>query len=149
MAEGIKNLDFLECLKKDKIKRFSQGKALVEKELATAEKDYFEAKESLERNKYKWATIQAYYSMFHAARSLLYNKDYREKSHYCLIVALKALYVETGELSARFVEGLQKSKNLREDADYYDEWSNIGASEMINLAREFLDSVEAILKKKA
>lgn len=139
------NPEFEACLKKGKIRKFSQGKFLVGKELNIAEKDLKEAKESLEKEKYKWSTIQAYYSMFHLARSLLYNKNYREKSHYCLIVALKVLYVEIGKLSIHFIEGLQRGKKLREDADYYNEWSKIGAGEMIRLAEEFLDASRSIL----
>jgi len=34
-------------------------------------------------------------SMFHSTRALLFAKNYREHSHYCLIVAMRALYVET------------------------------------------------------
>lgn len=76
-----------------------------------------------------------------------FYKNYREKSHYCLIVALKHLYVETGKLSISFIEGLQKGKSLREDADYYDDWSKIGAEEMVNMTKEFLEAAKNILKK--
>jgi len=141
------NPDFENCLRKNKIRKFSPGKSLTGKEIATAESDIKEAKESFTREKYKWATIQAYYSMFHSARALLYNKNYREKSHYCLIIALKALYVETGELPVCLVEGLQRGKSLREDADYYNEWSQVGTEEMINTASEFLKVTESILKQ--
>ena len=147
MGKRIEDPEFLNCLKKGKIRRFSQGKALVEKESTTAEKDLLEARESLKREKFKWATIQTYYSMFHSARALLYNENYREKSHHCLIVALRVLYVKEGRLSARFVEELQKGKNLRESADYYDEWSKIGAEEIISLATEFLETIKNTLKK--
>ena len=75
--------------------------------------------------------IQSYYAMFHTARALLYAKNYREKSHFGLIIAIRHLYVETGELSVYFIEALQKGKDLREDADYYDDWSKIGAEEML------------------
>jgi len=34
--------------------------------------------------------------MFHAARALIYSKGYREKSHYYLVVALQALFVDKG-----------------------------------------------------
>jgi len=87
MAKRIKNPEFLECFRKNKIRKFSQGKTLVMKELNIAKQDLLAAKESFNRNSFKWATIQAYYSMFHSARALLYSKNYREKSHYCLIVA--------------------------------------------------------------
>lgn len=147
MGKRIINPEFNECLKKNKIREFSQGQALVNKEFDTAEKDFSTAKDSLKVRNFKWAIIQAYYSMFHSARALLYNKNYREKSHYCLIVALSAIYVETGELSVAFIEGLKKGKNLRENADYYDEWSLEGAKEMINLAEGFIKAAKKILKK--
>ncbi|MCD6413697.1 MAG: HEPN domain-containing protein [Elusimicrobia bacterium] len=132
------NPEFEDCLKKKKIKKFPPGKSLVKKEINAALKDFNEAEESLGKRKFKWSTIQAYYSMFHSARALLYSKSYREKSHYCLIVALKTLFVEMGELSISFVEGLQKGKRLREDADYYDDWSDTGAHEAIDMAGKFL-----------
>ena len=120
MEKGIIDPEFSDCLKRNKIREFSQGRSLANKELTAAESDLLEAKESLDRAKFKWSTIQSYYSMFHSARALLYNQNYREKSHYCLIIALNALYVAKGKLSVRFLEGLQKGKNLREHADYYD-----------------------------
>ncbi len=82
-------MTFEQCLEKGKIKEFSQGKALIQKELQTAEKDLLDGKEGFARGKYKWTTIQSYYVMFHSARALLYNKNYREKSHYCLSIALR------------------------------------------------------------
>jgi uncharacterized protein (UPF0332 family) len=139
-------MNFEECLKRGKIKEFSQGKSLLTKEIKTAEKDLLDGKEGFEREKYKWTTIQSYYAMFHAARALLYNKNYREKSHYCLIIALRHLYVENGQLSFHFIEILQKGKALREDADYYDDWSKVGASEMLKFAEEFLNKVKEIIK---
>jgi uncharacterized protein (UPF0332 family) len=83
--------------------------------------------------------------MFHAARALLYAKNYREKSHHCLIIALKHLYVETGKLSAYFVEVLQKGKALREDADYYDDWSKVGSEEALKLAEELLNKAKELV----
>jgi uncharacterized protein (UPF0332 family) len=91
------NPEFQQCLKNQKIKRFTPGRKLAIKEIKVAKSDFEQAKISFMTNKnYKWSTIQCYYSMFHAARALLYIKNYREKSHYCLIVAIKALYVEKG-----------------------------------------------------
>lgn len=144
MGRG-RDMTFEECLKRGKIKKFSQGKALVHKELKTAGQDFVDGKEGFERKKYKWTTIQSYYTMFHCARALLYNKNYSEKSHYCLIIALRHLYVDTGKLSAYFIEALQKGKALREDADYYDDWSEIGSEEMLKLAEEFLSKTKELV----
>ncbi|MBL7072537.1 MAG: hypothetical protein ISS33_02005 [Candidatus Omnitrophica bacterium] len=69
-----------------------------------------------------------------------------EKSHYFLIVALKHLYVDTGKMPAYLVEALQKGKALREDADYYDDWSKLGSSEMLKLTEEFLTKTKKLTK---
>ena len=56
--------------------------------------------------------------MFHAARALLYWQGFREKSHYCLGISLRALFVETGKLSVEFLEAFNNAMLLRESADY-------------------------------
>jgi len=110
--------EFEDCLKRGRIVAYQLAKKLVTKELEVAEKDLMAAQKSIEQKDYKWATIQAYYAMFHAARTLLYHKGYREKSHYCLMLALKAFYVAEGKISMRLAETLQMAKALRESADY-------------------------------
>jgi len=75
---------------------------LGEKELSIAQSDLSDAKAGFENQRSKWSTIQAYYAMFHTARALIYSRGYREKSHYCLAVALKSLFVDEG----MFGEGL-------------------------------------------
>ena len=79
-------------------------------------------------------------------RALLYVKNYREKSHHCLIIALQHLYIKPGKLQAYFVEALEKGKALREDADSYDDWSRIGAEEMLKLAVKFLDKTKELVR---
>lgn len=120
--------EFDECLKKRKITEFERAKGLVSKELASAASDLKSAKDSFDEEDYKWATIQAYYSMFHSARALIYSKGYRERSHYCLNIAIRALFVEEGRLSVTLVEALQLGKTLRENADYYSEFSKEAAA---------------------
>jgi uncharacterized protein (UPF0332 family) len=81
--------EFQKALDKKKILRFPKGKLLVKKELKAAKDDLKEAQDRFKSKKYKYATITAYYSMFHSARALLYGKGYGEKSHYWLIVAMQ------------------------------------------------------------
>ena len=142
------NSSFDECLRKGRIRDFSRGKSLTAKELKTAEKDIEEAKDTFARGKYKWSTIQSYYSMFHSGRALLYVKNYREKSHYCLIVALRALYVDKKLLPSSLIESLQRSKRLREEADYYDEWSKEGAESLLQSAEKFLSISQKLVFSK-
>lgn len=91
MGEKLEmNADFHRCVESGKIIRFVRGKLLVKKELSTADSDLIAAKASLGNLNYKWATIQGYYAMFHGARALVYSKNYRERSHYCLTVAFES-----------------------------------------------------------
>jgi len=142
------SIEFEECLKKQKIKEFSRGKSLVKKELKTAEEDLEAGKKSINDGNNKWATIQFYYSMFHSARALLYAKNLRETSHYCLIAAIRTLYVEKKLLPVNLIESLQTAKSLRESADYYDRWSKEGAQRLSGLAEVFLKKTKEILKEK-
>lgn len=141
------NPEFEQCLKRNKIKPFPRGNALVKKTLGTAQRDLERAEKTLNDKDYKWATIQLYYSMFHSARALLFAKNYREHSHYCLIVAMKALYVETRLLPGSLIEALGKGKRLREDADYYDRWSEEGAKFALKAAKDFLKIARELTKR--
>jgi len=92
-------------------------------------------------------TVQAYYSMFHTARTLIYSKGYREHSHYCLIVSLKTLFVAEKLLDIRLVEAMQMAKTLRENADYASEFSKSSAEVLVEKAQLFLKKTQEILEK--
>ena len=140
------NPNFKRCLENKKVVRSPQAKRLVSRELNTAKDDLKEALESFERNGYKWSTIQSYYAMFHTARALLFNKGYRERSHFCLGVALEALYVETKILPIKYLSAFRKAMSLREDADYSSEFSREGAKALIESSEEFIAEADKILK---
>lgn len=139
--------EFKECLRKRKIAAFSRGQALAAKEYRIAGEDRQTAQDSCAQRRYKWATVQAYYSMFHCARALLYAKNYREKSHACLITAIQHLYVEKKLLPVSLVEYLWKAKMLRENADYSDEWSPTGAKIALEAAGDFLARSKKLIFK--
>lgn len=121
---------------------------LVKKEAAAAAFDLESAQKSLEEANPKWATVQAYYSMFHTAKALALHKGYREKSHACLSIAIKALFVDANELEARQLEHFRDCMALRKDADYGLIYSDKSAEEVIGWAREFLSAAGKILPKK-
>jgi uncharacterized protein (UPF0332 family) len=76
--------------------------------------------------------------LFHSARALLFSKEFREKSHYCLYAALKELFVKNKELDADYVEDFRNAMVLREDADYRTKFSKSGAIAVLKKANEFL-----------
>jgi len=119
---------------------------MIRKEIDAAKADLRDAQDSLQENKFKWATIQSYFSMFHSVRALLFNKGYREKSHYALFLAIKSLYAKQLESSLirRFEEGME----LREEADYGLKFSETGASETIDGAEKRPSKAKEILQIK-
>ena len=53
--------------------------------------------------------------------------------------------METGKLPVHLIETLQKGKALREDADYYNDWSKTASGEMLKLAEEFLNKAKELV----
>jgi uncharacterized protein (UPF0332 family) len=139
------NQEFKQCLESGKIASFPKGKRLVGKELSVARSDLLDAKAGYENQRYKWSTIQAYYAMFHAARALVYSRSYREKSHYCLSVALRALFIEEGKLDTQTGRDFLNAMSLREAADYEAEFSLEGAKAVIASAERFIEKATAVL----
>ena len=142
------NQEFKQCLENKKIIPFEHASKLVTKELSVALNDFSDAKAGYENKRYKWSTIQAYYAMFHAARGPVFSKGYREKSHYCLAVALRALFVEEGKLDNQDVRDFLNAMNLREAADYEAEFSESGPKAVINAAERFIEKAKFILQVK-
>src|SRR5947207_15941007 len=103
-------------LKDRRIIRSRTSSRMVAKELKGSGSDLETAKASYEAGNHMWATVQAYYSIFHAARALLYNKGFREKSHRVLLKALAELY-PTNAMSY-VLEIFEDAMNLIVDADY-------------------------------
>ncbi len=129
-----------ELVKKNRLKAGNYSAEMYLKEFRIGEKDLETAEKSLEDGNFKWAIIQAYYAIFHAARALLYKSGYREESHTSLKIAFKALYIETGILSKGTYNALERGMNLREMADYKETYSQSGAENLIQ-------SVDVALKE--
>jgi len=133
-------------LEERKLTRIRKDRKLVLKEIAAARSDMKDAKESLERKKFKWATIQGYYSMFHSARALLFERSYREKGHYALMVAIRELYPDDIEHS--LIREFEHGMYQREEADYGLKFSEGGALDVIETAEKLFKRAKAILKIK-
>ena len=138
--------EFKDCLARGAIKESKDAVRLVSKEIKAAKQDLEEAQKSLKRESTKWAIVQAYYSMFHAARALVCKRGYRERSHHCLIVALRVLYQGKG-LNAGLIDRLQQAKALRENADYVGDFSRESAAFLVQAAEELLLVANSFVKE--
>ncbi|MCB4791648.1 MAG: HEPN domain-containing protein [Elusimicrobia bacterium] len=142
------NIEFQKGLEKKRIVHFAEAMNSVDIEIQSAKDDLSEASDRFSNKKYKYATITAYYSMFHSSRALVYSKGYREKSHYYLLVAIKALFVEKGEIPENLLNEFHEAMVLRENADYSAQFSKEGAEAAISTAKDFLHLSAKILGKK-
>ncbi len=140
------NPEFTKFIESGKLIAYPGAHEMVAKELAVAKSDLVDARDGFDAGRYKWSTIEGYYLMFHASRALIYSRNYREKSHYAVTVALKALFVEEKILDIRFVRDLLNAMNLREAADYQAEFSKEGAEAVIKAAENFIETTATILK---
>ena len=137
--------DFERCLKERRLIKIKPSNEIVQKELDSAEYDLERARNSFDEEDFKWAAVQSYYSMFHAAKALVLRKGYREKSHFCLIISLRELYVKEAKLDSEMVENLELCMNLRHEADYGLTYHKESAETAIKYAEEFLNNALKLL----
>jgi len=131
---------FEECINKGLIKKDPKATGRVGNSLKIAERFLKSATKSLKIEEYEMAEIAAYNSGFHSARALLFARGYRERSHYCLGVALKYLYKE-GEI-AKLLNTFDKIRLSRHNVLYGGLLVNREEAEfVVNFAEEFLRAV--------
>jgi len=135
-----------DLLQKGKLKRAAISEEMYIKECGISEKDLESAAKSFDDENYKWATIQAYYAVFHAVRALVYKSGYREESHAAMKTAFKELYIDNGLMPKKVYSVLERGMDLREMADYKETYSKNGAEALITGAREVVAEVRKILE---
>jgi uncharacterized protein (UPF0332 family) len=138
--------DFERCIKERNLLTIKATKEMIDKEITSADYDLSRSKKSMQDEDYKWAAVQAYYSMFHAAKALVFKKGYREKSHYCLIIAIRELYVKDGTMNDELADTLELCMHLRHDADYGLIYDTESAETAIRYAQQFLSVSNKLLK---
>jgi uncharacterized protein (UPF0332 family) len=137
--------DFEQCIKERHLIKIKATSEMIEKEITSAKYDLERSNKSMKDGDYKWASVQSYYSMFHAAKALVLKKGYREKRHYCLIVAIQELYVKDGKIDEELAEKLELCMHLRHDADYGLIYDKESAETATRYAQQFFSEVIKLL----
>lgn len=114
-----------------------------------------EAKRKLERAEklygdsyYDEAAHNGYYSMYHAAKSLLALKKVQPKTHRGVILEIQRLYVKSKLLGQDLASSLSRGLQVRIQSDYdmMIGISNEVAKEVIDDAKIFLSEVEKLIR---
>ncbi len=136
---------FDRCLREGKLIKERIQTDLIKKEMDAAASDLESAEGSVADGNFKWATVQAYYSMFHTSKALVLSRGYREKSHLCLSIALKALFTDQGIMEVKHFNHFRDCMNLREDADYGLIYSDSSSKSAVVWASEFLEDAKKVI----
>ncbi|MBI5001228.1 MAG: HEPN domain-containing protein [Euryarchaeota archaeon] len=139
--------EFERCVEDRRLIHVQASDKMIEKESNGAKYDLKRAEESLRNGDCKWASVQAYYSMFHAAKALVLRRGYREKSHYCLLIALRDLYVNAGELGEEFADNFEMAMDIRHEADYALSYDEESAKIAVRNAERFLHKAQEMLAR--
>jgi uncharacterized protein (UPF0332 family) len=125
------------------LEKVSPDKELAGKETAEADYDLEKAQKALEDEDFKWAIVKSYYSMFHAARAVLFVLGYREKKHFGISVVLDDL-CKRGKLESLFANDFKAAVSAREDADYHYIYSEDEAGHMLDVAEQFKERMSKL-----
>ena len=141
-------MNFKECLSKGLLKKDTTASGRVRKSLEIAERFLSSAKNNLKIEELEMSEIASYNSIFHSARSLLFNKSYTERSHICVIIALKELYNKNPEL-IDLLNTFDKIRISRHNIQYGGLMIDKEEAEfVINFAKQFLEITKKIVNMK-
>jgi len=90
------------------------------------------------------AISEAYYAMFHAAKSLLALRDIYPKTHTGVVAQFGLQFVNEGLIEELYAKSLAKAQTRREKADYdiYYEPSKEEAESIVEDAERFLERIK-------
>jgi uncharacterized protein (UPF0332 family) len=120
-----------------------------EKHLERAEEKLSAANLLFENNMFADAISEAYYAMFHAAKSLLALKDIYPKTHTGVVSQFGLQFVNEGFIEELYGKSFAKAQTKREKADYdiYYEPSEEEAESILEDAENFLERIKRAVKE--
>ncbi|MFH0818079.1 MAG: HEPN domain-containing protein [Candidatus Micrarchaeota archaeon] len=139
-----------ECFENRKLRKARPDLLKAAASVQVAKRKVAEAEELAKAGFRSMALIQAYASMFHAGRALLFRDGIIEKSHYCLIIYLKEKYVKTGSIPIESITLMDSFREERNDVLYSLEKITVEGKECeegVKSARQFIKIVERVLKE--
>lgn len=92
--------------------------------------------------------MKSYYSVFHAARAVVYSLGYREKARFAISIVLRELEKQD-KLEPKYTLDFEAYVEAREDADYRLEYSEERAKASIKMAGRFLERMKGLMTELA
>ena len=137
-------MNIKDCVEQGFLKKIAVDETLIKKELKESLYDFERAKKAMHENDCKWCIIKSYYSMFHAAKAVLFKYGYMEKRHFAIKIFLEDLN-KKGKIESKYINYFSAALSSREEADYHYNYGKDAAEHSIALAEEFLDRMKKFL----
>ncbi|MBI4214761.1 HEPN domain-containing protein [archaeon] len=135
------SFDLESLIEKDHLTRIAPDPKSATKELMEARRDLASSEKDIRSGDIKWVLVKAYYSMFHAAKAILFLLGLKERRHYAVRKVLEWL-VYKGKLEKRYVNDFNSMMDAREDADYELAYKPEQAPYALKTAADFLKEME-------
>jgi len=137
------------CFEERKLRKERPDMLKAQRSLLAANEKLEEAQALAKAGFASSALLNAYASMFHAGRALLFRDGIVEKSHYCLIAYLRENYAKTGRLSAGTITMMDAFREERHDVLYSLEGIKVKPDETsaaIGNAKKLLEGARKLLE---
>ena len=118
--------------------------------LERAKEEYETAVILYETGHYRAANNRAYYSIFHAMRSVLAFDGYDSKKHSGIIGVFRKDYIKNGKFDVSLSDIIVTASEIRNASDYDDMFiaDKTETAEQIQNAKVFLDEITDYVKKR-
>lgn len=118
--------------------------------LERAKEEYETAVILYETGHYRAANNRAYYSIFHAMRSVLAFDGYDSKKHSGIIGVFRKDYIKNGKFDVSLSDIIGTASEIRNASDYDDMFiaDKTETAEQIQNAKVFLDEITDYVKKR-
>ena len=143
-------IEYNECLKKGLLRRVIPSLKKARSGVEKAKKFLDQARKSLDIQAYDASLLTCYQAVFLSAKSVLFKDGFREKSHACVARYLEENYVRTGHLDRKWVELLDRFRDMRHDDEYnvFFMATKENCEEIIEFAEEFIKAMENIIEDR-
>ncbi|MBR9691674.1 HEPN domain-containing protein [Candidatus Woesearchaeota archaeon] len=128
------------------LEKIEMDNELISKEFDESAYDFEKAQKAFEEEDYKWSIVKSYYSVFHSAKAMLFALGLKERKHFAISIVLEDLNLR-GKLESIYVNDFKAASSAREDADYHYSYSKKSALHILEIAEEFNDKMEKLVKE--
>ena len=129
---------------------FDKKKVYAKYRLDRAKEEYETAEDMLRNNHYRAANNRAYYSIFHAIRSVLAFDGFDSKKHSGIIAYFRKEYIKSGIFPIEMSDIIGTAFEIRNASDYDDMYiaTKSEAEEQIERAKIFYVQIAEYVEKK-